>query len=90
MAETTPVISLVCERAADLKAACNAQGAVSDVPGLHVVKLPCSGMIQPAMIDQAMKCGAQGVIVMGCQIGDCYYREGNKTHYDSNYSPNEC
>ncbi|HEY9755684.1 MAG TPA: hydrogenase iron-sulfur subunit [Oculatellaceae cyanobacterium] len=76
MAET--VISLVCERAADLNGVCNAQGAVSEVPGLHVVKLPCSGMVQPAMIEQAMKCGAQGVIVMGCQIGDCYYREGNK------------
>ena len=76
MAET--VISLVCERAADLNGVCNAQGAVSEVPGLHVVKLPCSGMVQPAMIEQAMKCGAQGVIVMGCQIGDCYFREGNK------------
>ena len=78
MAETTTVISLICERAADLGAVCNAQGAVSEVPGLHVVKLPCSGMIQPLMIDGALKNGAQGVIVMGCQIGDCYYREGNK------------
>jgi F420-non-reducing hydrogenase iron-sulfur subunit len=72
------VISLVCERAADLGGVCDAQGAVKEVPGLHVIKLPCSGMIQPLMIDQAMKSGAEGVIVMGCQIGDCYYREGNK------------
>ena len=78
MAETKSVISLVCERAADLGGVCDAQGAVKDVPGLHVIKLPCSGMIQPLMIDQAMKSGAEGVIVMGCQIGDCYYREGNK------------
>jgi F420-non-reducing hydrogenase iron-sulfur subunit len=78
MAETKSVISLVCERAADLGSVCDAQGAVKDVPGLHVIKLPCSGMIQPLMIDQAMKSGADGVIVMGCQIGDCYYREGNK------------
>lgn len=78
MAETKSVISLVCERAADLGSVCDAQGAVKDVPGLHVIKLPCSGMIQPLMIDQAMKSGAEGVIVMGCQIGDCYYREGNK------------
>ncbi len=76
--ETKSVISLVCERAADLGSVCDAQGAVNEVPGLHVIKLPCSGMIQPLMIDQAMKSGAEGVIVMGCQIGDCYYREGNK------------
>jgi F420-non-reducing hydrogenase iron-sulfur subunit len=78
MAETKSVISLVCERAADLGSICDAQGAVKDVPGLHVIKLPCSGMIQPLMIEGAMKSGAEGVIVMGCQIGDCYYREGNK------------
>jgi F420-non-reducing hydrogenase iron-sulfur subunit len=78
MAETKSVISLVCERAADLGGVCDAQGAVKEVPGLHIIKLPCSGMIQPLMIDQAMKSGAEGVIVMGCQIGDCYYREGNK------------
>jgi outer membrane biosynthesis protein TonB len=30
------------------------------------------------MVEAAMKAGASGVIVCGCQIGDCYYREGNK------------
>jgi len=35
-------------------------------------------MIQPLMIDNALKAGADGVIVCGCQLGDCYYREGNK------------
>jgi coenzyme F420-reducing hydrogenase delta subunit len=48
------------------------------MPELGVVKLPCSGMIQPLMIEAALKAGAEGVIVCGCQIGDCYYREGNK------------
>lgn len=77
MADTT-VISLICERAADVNGVCDAQGAVKEVPGLHVVRLPCSGMIQPLMIDGALKAGAAGVIVTGCQLGDCYYREGNK------------
>jgi coenzyme F420-reducing hydrogenase delta subunit len=48
------------------------------VEGVSVVKLPCSGMIQPQMIEEALKAGASGVIVTGCQIGDCYFREGNK------------
>lgn len=72
------VITLICERAADLDSACSASGEVKDVEGLHVVKLPCSGMIQPLMIEAALKAGAAGVIVTGCQIGDCYYREGNR------------
>jgi F420-non-reducing hydrogenase iron-sulfur subunit len=68
----------MCERAADVNSLLTADGAVKDVDGLHVVKLPCSGMVQPLMIEQALKNGAEGVIVCGCQIGDCYYREGNK------------
>ena len=72
------VITLICERAADLDSVCSAKGECNEIEGLHVVKLPCSGMIQPLMIEAAMKAGAAGVIVTGCQLGDCYYREGNR------------
>lgn len=76
--ENNKVITLICERAADVNNLIDANGDMKDVNGLSVVKLPCSGMIQPLMIERAMKAGAAGVIVCGCQIGDCYYREGNK------------
>ena len=78
MADTKRVITLICERAADLNDIIGPTGLVQDMPELGVVKLPCSGMIQPLMIEAALKAGAEGVIVCGCQIGDCYYREGNK------------
>lgn len=72
------VITLICERSCDLDSAMDANGQLIDVPEVKVVKLPCSGMIQPLMIEAAMKAGATGVIVTGCQLGDCYYREGNR------------
>lgn len=72
------VITLICERAADLNSLLDKNGALSELPDVHVVKFPCSGMIQPLMIEAALKAGAEGVIVCGCQIGDCFYREGNK------------
>jgi F420-non-reducing hydrogenase iron-sulfur subunit len=78
MSEKKTVITLICERAADVDSLLTDKGEVKDVPGVHIVKLPCSGMIQPLMIERAIKNGAEGVIVCGCQIGDCYYREGNK------------
>lgn len=78
MSEPKRVITLLCERAADISALVDANGKVEGVPELGVVKLPCSGMIQPQMIEAALKAGAEGVIVCGCQMGDCYYREGNK------------
>lgn len=78
MADKKRVITLICERAADVNDIVEPSGLVRDLPELGVVKVPCSGMIQPLMIEAALKAGAEGVIVCGCQIGDCYYREGNK------------
>lgn len=72
------VINLVCERACDLSAHVDANGRLKDIDGAYVVTYPCSGMIQPLQIEAALKAGAEGVVVHGCQLGDCYYREGNR------------
>jgi coenzyme F420-reducing hydrogenase delta subunit len=72
------VVSLVCERACDLNSHLDDKGRLKDAPSVSVVQFPCSGMIQPLMIEAAFKAGASGVIVTGCQLGDCYYREGNR------------
>lgn len=72
------VISLVCERACDLSDHVDADGRLKGVDNGYVVKYPCSGMIQPLQIEAALKAGAEGVVVHGCQIGDCYFREGNR------------
>jgi coenzyme F420-reducing hydrogenase delta subunit len=71
-------MSLVCERSCDLNAQLDSQGRLTAVPEVQVVKFPCSGMIQPLMVEAAFKAGATGVIITGCQLGDCYYREGNR------------
>lgn len=72
------VMTLICERSCDLDNHVDEKSQIKGMPGCYVVKFPCSGMIQPLMIEAALKNGADGVVVTGCQIGDCYYREGNK------------
>ena len=72
------VINLICERSCDLTQHVDDDGKLKGVDGAYVVKYPCSGMIQPLQIEAALKAGAQGVVVTGCQLGDCYYREGNR------------
>lgn len=72
------IMTLICERSCDLSNHVDAKSQLKDMPGCYVVKFPCSGMIQPLMIEAALKSGADGVVVTGCQIGDCYFREGNK------------
>lgn len=75
---TQKLITLICERSCDLSKVTGSDGQLLEVPGCYVIKFPCSGMIQPLMIEAALKNGADGVVVTGCQIGDCYYREGNR------------
>lgn len=46
-------------------------------PNVDIVKLMCSGRIDPQLITSAFAHGADGVLVSGCHIGDCHYLAGN-------------
>ncbi|MCP4391978.1 MAG: hydrogenase iron-sulfur subunit [Gammaproteobacteria bacterium] len=41
------------------------------------VRLICSGMLPPTLVEYALKQGADGVMVTGCRQNDCFYRFGN-------------
>jgi F420-non-reducing hydrogenase iron-sulfur subunit len=46
-------------------------------PNIRVIRVMCSGRVDPAFIFRGFEVGADGIIVMGCHIGDCHYLEGN-------------
>jgi len=46
-------------------------------PNVRVVRVMCSGRVEPTFILKAFVAGADGVIVLGCHPGDCHYIEGN-------------
>ena len=37
----------------------------------------CSGRVRPEFAFKALEMGIDGVLVLGCHIGDCHYLEGN-------------
>jgi len=37
----------------------------------------CSGRVSPELVLRAFREGADGVLVLGCHIGDCHYTDGN-------------
>lgn len=37
----------------------------------------CSGRVDPGFIFDALRAGADGVLICGCHPGDCHYHEGN-------------
>ena len=46
-------------------------------PNIRVIRLMCSGRIDPKFIFEALRVGADGVFIGGCHLGDCHYLEGN-------------
>ncbi len=46
-------------------------------PNGRVVRLMCSGRIDPQFVLDAFAKGADGVLIGGCHPGDCHYQEGN-------------
>jgi F420-non-reducing hydrogenase iron-sulfur subunit len=46
-------------------------------PNTRVVRLMCSGRVDPQFVLAAYRQGADGVLIGGCHPGDCHYHEGN-------------
>ncbi len=46
-------------------------------PNVRVVRLMCSGRVDPQFVLDALAEGADGVLIGGCHLGDCHYVEGN-------------
>jgi F420-non-reducing hydrogenase iron-sulfur subunit len=46
-------------------------------PNIRVIRVMCSGRVDPEFIFQGFQTGIDGIIVMGCHPGDCHYLEGN-------------
>jgi coenzyme F420-reducing hydrogenase delta subunit/Pyruvate/2-oxoacid:ferredoxin oxidoreductase delta subunit len=49
-----------------------------DADDTRGIKLICSGMLPPTLVEYALHEGADGVMVTGCRHNDCYFRFGNR------------
>jgi F420-non-reducing hydrogenase iron-sulfur subunit len=46
-------------------------------PNVLPIRVMCSGRVSSEMVLRTFRAGADGVLVMGCHIGDCHYNSGN-------------
>jgi F420-non-reducing hydrogenase iron-sulfur subunit len=60
-------------RAADLAGTARIKYA----PNVRIIRVMCSGRVDPAFILKAMAMGADGVLIAGCHPGECHYIEQN-------------
>jgi coenzyme F420-reducing hydrogenase delta subunit len=50
---------------------------LKQLPNARLIRVPCTGRIDPVFIIKAFENGADGVLVSGCHPGDCHYNAGN-------------
>ncbi|MHA1300564.1 MAG: hydrogenase iron-sulfur subunit [Candidatus Helarchaeota archaeon] len=46
-------------------------------PNLRIIRIMCSGRLDPTFVLEGLKRGADAILLCGCHIGDCHYVEGN-------------
>ena len=50
---------------------------LSYASNVRIIRIMCSGRLDPQFILSALREGADGVLIGGCHPGDCHYMEGN-------------
>lgn len=46
-------------------------------PNVRIIRLMCSGAVDPVYVLRALVDGADGILIGGCHPGDCHYQSGN-------------
>ena len=71
------IIGFTCNwcsyRAADMAGTARMKYA----PNVRLIRLMCSGRLDPTFVMKAFANGADGVLISGCHPGDCHYIEQN-------------
>jgi F420-non-reducing hydrogenase iron-sulfur subunit len=71
------IVGFLCNwcsyRAADLAGTARIKYA----PNIRIIRVMCSGRVDPSFVLKALALGADGVMIAGCHPGECHYIEQN-------------
>lgn len=76
------IVAFCCRECAYAAADASANARTPLPPSVRLVLLPCTGRVSPLHLVTALAEGADGVMVAGCLLGQCHYREGNLNAVD--------
>jgi F420-non-reducing hydrogenase iron-sulfur subunit len=79
MAETFEprIVAFFCNWCTYLAADLAGTSRIKYAPNARVIRVMCSGRVDPQFVLDAFSRGADGVLIGGCHPGDCHYQEGN-------------
>ncbi len=71
------IIAFLCNWCSYVAADAAGVARLVQKPNVRVIRVFCSGMVDPSYVMKAFSSGADGVLVAGCHPGDCHYLAGN-------------
>jgi F420-non-reducing hydrogenase iron-sulfur subunit len=71
------IVGLFCHYCALAAQDVAGKARVNFPPHIREVQVLCTGKVDVLHILKALEDGADGVLIIGCKIGECYFREGN-------------
>jgi len=71
------VIGFLCNWCSYAAADAAGSGRHQYPTNIRIIRVPCSGRVNPFFILSALRCGADAVLTAGCYPGNCHYGTGN-------------
>jgi len=71
------IVSFLCNWCSYTGADLAGTSRMTYAPNIRVIRVMCSGRVDPTFVLTAFNEGADGVLICGCHPGDCHYHEGN-------------
>jgi len=71
------IVAFFCNWCTYLAADLAGTARLKYAPNTRVIRVMCSGRVDPQFVLKAFAEGADGVLIGGCHPGDCHYQEGN-------------
>jgi len=78
MGEFEPaIVAFVCNWCTYTAADLAGTARMVQSPNVRLVRMMCTGMVDPKYVIKALLSGADAVLISGCHPGDCHYINGN-------------
>lgn len=71
------IVGFLCNWCAYTGADLAGVSRLKSAPNVRIIRVMCTGRVDPTFILRAYQQGADGVLIAGCHPGDCHYQEGN-------------
>ena len=77
MENNPTIVSFLCNWCSYTGADLAGTSRMKYASNIRIIRVMCSGRVEPTFVLKAFREGADGVLICGCHPGDCHYHEGN-------------